>query len=317
MPPPPASIEIAWEACTRPEWERFLQRASKSSLEQSWSYGEAVTRCSGQSVARAVVSRGERALALAQIFGRGLGPLGRLHRILRGPVWLDPEIDAGTRGEVLRAVQERFGLRRRAPLLWLPELPDEPASDALMRSLGRRRMVTGYSSLWLDLTASEAALRSGLHVKWRNALKAAERQRLRVKADHGGRRLAESLAHYDRFRRRRRFAGSSGAFVAALAEAGQRGREALHLSTDEGGEMSAGIVLLRHGACATYYAGWTSPEGRRDKAHNLLLWRGLLALKDGGTRWLDLGGVSPAAPGVARFKLGLGGRLFTLSGTYM
>jgi len=317
VPPPPPPIEIAWDDCPRPEWERLLRRAGKSGLEQSWSYGDAVTRCSAQSVARAVVSRGDRALSLVQVFGRRLGPLGRLQRILRGPVWMDDGLDAATRCEVLRAIKRGFGLRRRAPLLWLPELPEAPASEALMRGLGSRRMVTGYSSLWLNLAPSEAALRSGLHVKWRNALKAAERQRLKVKADHGGRQLEESLACYDRFRRGKRFAGPSGAFIAALAEAGQRGREVLHLSAEAGGELRAGIVLVRHGASATYYAGWTSPEGRRDKAHNLLLWRGLLALKEAETRWLDLGGVSPTAPGVARFKLGLGGELFTLAGTYL
>ncbi len=316
MPSPP-SLEIAWDACPRSDWEGLLRRAGKSGLEQSWSYGEAVTRCSRQSVARAVITRGDRALALVQVFTRSLGPLGRLQRILRGPVWLDDGLDAPTRGEVLRAIKGGFGLRRRAPLLWLPELLETPESEALMRGLGSRRLVTGYSSLWLDLAPSEAALRSGLHVKWRNALKAAERQRLKVKTDHGGRRLEESLTHYDQFRRGKRFAGPSGAFIAALAEVGQCGQEVLHLSAEAGGELQAGIVLVRHGAAATYYAGWTSTEGRRDKAHNLLLWRGLLALKQDGTRWLDLGGVSPTAPGVARFKLGLGGELFTLAGTYL
>ncbi len=316
MPSPP-SLEIAWDACPRSDWERLLRRAGKSGLEQSWSYGEAVTRCSRQNVARAVVSHGDRAVALVQVFARSLGPLGRLQRILRGPVWLDDGLDTPTRGEVLRAIKGGLGLRRRAPLLWLPELPEAPESEALMRGLGSRRMVTGYSSLWLDLAPSEAALRSGLHVKWRNALKAAERQRLEIKTDHGGGRLAESLAHYDRFRRGKRFAGPSGTFIAALAEAGRRGREVLHVGAEAGGELRAGIVLVRHGAAATYYAGWTSSEGRRDKAHNLLLWRGILALKQDGTRWLDLGGVSPTAPGVARFKLGLGGELFTLVGTYL
>ncbi len=317
MSSPSPSIEVAWEACARPEWERLLRRAGKSALEQSWSYGEAVARCSGQSVARGVVLRDDRALALVQVFGRRLGPLGRLQQILRGPVWLDAGLDMSAQVEVLGAIKNCYGLRRRAPLLWLPELPEAPASDALMRGLGCRRMITGYSSLWLDLAQSESALRSGLHVKWRNALKAAERQRLKVRTDHGGRRLQRFLDHYDRFRRGKRFAGPSGAFIAGLAEAGQRGREVLHLSAEAGGELRAGIVLVRHGAAATYYAGWTSPEGRQDKAHNLLLWRGLLALKEGETRWLDLGGVSPTAPGVARFKLGLGGELFTLAGTYL
>ena len=291
--------------------------AGRSGLEQSWSYGEAVTASSGQTVARAVITGDGRPLALVQAFARPLGPLGSLHRILRGPVWLEPGLDDELRLGVLRAIKSGFRLDRRQLLLWLPELPEAPASDAAMRSLGSRRMVTGYSSVWLDLRPGEAALRAGLHVKWRNALRAAEKSRLQVKSSHGGRLLSESLARYDGFRRGKRFSGPSGAFIGSLAEAGQRQKETLLLSAAGRGEPLAGIVLIRHGASATYYAGWTSPEGRRLKAHNLLLWRGIGALREAGTDWLDLGGVDPAVPGVARFKLGLGGEAFTLAGTYL
>lgn len=48
-----------------------------------------------------------------------------------------------------------------------------------------------------------------------------------------------------------------------------------------------------------------------------LLNRATLDLKAHGTKWLDLGGINAAAPGVARFKMGLGGKFFTLSGTYV
>ena len=36
-----------------------------------------------------------------------------------------------------------------------------------------------------------------------------------------------------------------------------------------------------------------------------------------GLRWLDLGGVDAAAPGVARLKMDLGGRIHTLPGAYV
>ncbi len=49
----------------------------------------------------------------------------------------------------------------------------------------------------------------------------------------------------------------------------------------------------------------------------MLLWRGLLELRGNAVAWLDLGGINTAAPGVARFKLGVGGEIFTLAGTYI
>ena len=40
-------------------------------------------------------------------------------------------------------------------------------------------------------------------------------------------------------------------------------------------------------------------------------------LREAGTVWLDLGGIdTQTAPGIARFKLGLGGEVVTQSGTY-
>ena len=82
-------------------------------------------------------------------------------------------------------------------------------------------------------------------------------------------------------------------------------------------ERLAGVLFFVHGRTATYTLAWTGPEGRRRHAHNLLLWRAVLALRERGLGWLDLGGVNAAAPGVARFKLGLGGRLHTLAGTFI
>jgi lipid II:glycine glycyltransferase (peptidoglycan interpeptide bridge formation enzyme) len=53
-------------------------------------------------------------------------------------------------------------------------------------------------------------------------------------------------------------------------------------------------------------------------ANNLLLWHAIKELKSRGVRWFDLGGVdSSSMPEVSRFKLGVGGELFTLAGTFI
>ncbi|MBK19113.1 MAG: hypothetical protein CMM52_09805 [Rhodospirillaceae bacterium] len=80
----------------------------------------------------------------------------------------------------------------------------------------------------------------------------------------------------------------------------------------------ASILLIRHGRSATYYTSWTTTQGRNRKAHNVLLWKGIEELKKQNVRWLDLGGLNTdSASGVARFKLGMGGEVTTLSGTYL
>jgi lipid II:glycine glycyltransferase (peptidoglycan interpeptide bridge formation enzyme) len=78
------------------------------------------------------------------------------------------------------------------------------------------------------------------------------------------------------------------------------------------------MMFLLHGSAATYQVGWSNDTGRQFNAHNLLLWHAIEALQQRGVRLLDLGGVNTQrSAGIARFKLGTGGRVLTLAGTYL
>ena len=300
----------------------MLAAAGRSTLEQSWSYGDAMAAYYGVALDRVVVRHAGAPVAAVQLFRRPTLGLATIVRIVRGPLWLvdgglADGVDEQVHASVYRALREAFSLRRREVMFWMPELVDAPASRALMRAAGTRRMVTGYSSAWLDLTADEDAMRARLAGTWRNKLRAAEDANTIVKVSDNGRDLAALTARYDAFRRAKRFVGPSGGLVTALADAGRRTQDVVAASALAGGEVIAGVVLVRHGVSATYFVSWTSLEGRRRNAHNLLLWRGIRALAKSGTTSLDLGGLDTAStPGIARFKLGLRPEVFTLAGTY-
>jgi lipid II:glycine glycyltransferase (peptidoglycan interpeptide bridge formation enzyme) len=129
--------------------------------------------------------------------------------------------------------------------------------------------------------------------------------------------METALAGYAYLRRARRFGGPSPALLrAAAAEAGSD--PFLAMTAKAGGVPVAAAAFARHGRAATYSVGWSDAAGRRGNAAALLLWHGLLELKRQGTDWLDLGGIDTrAAPGIARFKLGLGGNIVTLAGTFL
>ena len=316
-----AGLTLSWDDCGRDEWGGLLAGCGQSSLEQSWAYGDAVAAVGRRQVRRGVVRRAGAPLAIVQAFTRRPGLPFSLVQILRGPLWLT-ECDTEQRQVVYRSIRDCYRLRRRELLFWTPELPDTPESERLMRVCRCRRMVTGYSSVWLDLRPDCSALRAALHGKWRNALRRGECGGLTLRSGPGDGRLDWLLERHTAFRRSAGFVGPPGALVQAIASEVRPAD--LHVFCAYGERASAeaeplaGILLLGHGLSATYYVAWTSPEGRRAQAHNVLLWRAIEALKAGGTQWLDLGGVDGRrAPGVARFKLGLGGRLFTLAGTYL
>lgn len=306
---------ITWQPCLRDQWEGLLSAAGRSPLEQSWAYGEAVAARHGQQVERHIVTCDGTPAALLQSFHKICWRLA-ITRILRGPLWLiDPLADR--RGaEICRSIAGRW---RRHPLRflsWLPELPDDPRSTALIEATGLRRVVTGYASAWLDLRQDREALLGGLHAKWHAALRRGERAALTIGEDGKQRHWQAALMLYEGFRRKKRFVGLSADFIAALAAA--EPSAALSLTARRGATPVAGVILLRHGKSATYTASWTSDEGRAGQAHNLLLWRAIETLQAGGTQWLDLGGLNTESqPGLARFKLGLGGEVFTLTGSYL
>ncbi len=92
----------------------------------------------------------------------------------------------------------------------------------------------------------------------------------------------------------------------------------LSLRADLGRERVAAMMFLIHGQAATYQVGWSSPQGRDLNAHNLLLWQAMNELKARGVRRLDLGGINTTrSAGLARFKLGTGGQVQVLAGTYL
>jgi hypothetical protein len=272
---------------------------------------------SGSGTSARFIHRGDQPVALVQGFRTRHLKIGTINRIVRGPVWLE-DLSQGNRLEACRAIRRDFKKRITDLLFWLPELPDTAQSMGLMKALGMRRMVTGYATVWLELSPDEDRLRSGLHGKWRNSLRAAEKAGIQVRAAERNRAFEDSMAAYDRFRRNRRFIGPPADLIRHMRYLpGATGNVGVWNAVHENIRV-AGIALIRHGASATYLAGWTSPHGRHRNAHNLLLWRAIAELRKTGTDWLDLGGVdTTSAPGIARFKLGLGGELQTQTGTYL
>ncbi|MBT5049608.1 MAG: GNAT family N-acetyltransferase [Rhodospirillaceae bacterium] len=312
------SLTLHWNDCGRAEWHGYLTAADRSSLEQSWAYGAAMAAYHGQTVDRVIIRQGHIPVAMAQLYRKNLMGVLSVVRIVRGPLFLDGQEDGEPRQDILRAFRDAFSLRRGDIPFWLPELSDTPRNQTLMRSLGTRRMVTGMSSAWLDLSRDEAELRKGMTGSWRNALRMAEKNKANLVITDSGDDISRDLADYDSFHRQKRFMGPSGGFVAAIAAAGQETGDVLVLTANAGADRVAGIVLIRHGASATYFISWTTETGRGINAHNLLLWRGIQALKDSGIRWLDLGGLNTGSgAGIARFKLGLGPDPFTMAGTFL
>ncbi len=308
MPPLPP-LRFIWDSHSRSAWQQLLAGTACASYRQDWPYGEVVV-AEGHGVHRCVARGADGPLALAQFVERRFAAGLRVVLLTHGPVTLGGRPDDGLERALFAEARRRFAA---GLLLWTPAA-EEPCD----RRAGFRRVMSGQSTIHLDLLRPLAQIEAGLDGKWRNKLRQARRPRLDIRLVRGGPLLAWLIAANEAHRRQVGYHGPPPAFFHALAETSRPSRSQFALIACEGSTPVAGAVFQLHGRAATYLLGHTGPEGRRSRAQHLVLWRGIEILRQQGIALLDLGGVDTVgAPGVARFKLGLGGRVVTYAGSYL
>ena len=307
-------MDLIWNREAAAAWQD-LHAARHGSLQQAWAYGQAL-RALGVEIHRAEIMDGERLIGLAQFQCRRLAGYIGLASCSRGPVWA-ADITAQEQRQALHRLKKGIPTRPWRATVFSPEVPVDAVSAQAMKGL--HRVMTGYSTVLLDLRRSEAELRAALDGKWRNRLVRAEGlQGLQVHVRASVKDAQWLLERENLQRQSRGFHALPTAFVQAYIDShAQRSQAFVVASAVQGRQTLGAMLFLRHGRCASYHIGWADEEGRRLNIHNLLLWQAMLMLRDQGIEQLDLGGVNTRAlPGISRFKLGTGGQVLTLAGTY-
>jgi len=329
-------MRATWNGLERDAWMR-LHRTAAAALQQDWAYGDAMGVL-GTECLRAWVHEGGEGgepVAAAQFLVRRIGGLLPVALCSHGPVWA-PGTTPERQATALRTIRASAPLRWPRALLYTPDAP----LAACTGFAKLRRVMTGHSTVRIDLALEPDALRAAMHGKWRNRLAAAERSALKVARVGAKPAQYRWLLDHELAQRRRRgyialpdgfveawqaAVGGSGAGAGGSSRSNSSDRSAtggdesvLTLRADLGRDAAAGMMFLVHGEAATYQIGWVGDAGRELGAHNLLLWHAMLELRERGVRTLDLGGVDTArGAGLARFKLGTGGEVVTLAGSYL
>jgi hypothetical protein len=304
-------MDILWNQTSHEQWDAAHASLS-AAMQQHWTYGASM-RAPGMCVHRAEVIVEGRSVALAQFVCRRYGFMLGVALCTRGPLWLEPLPDT-LKSRIQRELKRTLPLRRPRFTLFSPDLSDP--TDPSMASL--TRVLTGYSTVIVDLSPSMAQLRARLHSYWRNRLGFAEKSGLQIaRVGTTPHELRWVLEEERRQRERKQFYSLPLGFVDNYVDAG--GSEAaLILKAEFQSRPVAAMLFLIHGRSATYHLGWTHAQGRALNAHNLILWHAFEQLKQRGIERLDLGGVNTHdLPGISRFKINTGGTVVTYAGGYV
>ena len=306
-------MKAEWGTQNSEAWDGAHAQAA-GPLQQDWAYGSTML-VSGGTVIRAVIQADGHTVGLAQCVVRRFGNLGGVALCSRGPLWLTP-LSGKDKAHAYRSLRQSLPVKG---LRFMFVTPNEPISEDLGLS-PLKRVMTGYSTALLDLGPSMEELRAGLEKRFRHRVGGAEKSELTVH------RVGTNVGQYrwlmdaeQQQRDKRGLQGMPLHFVDAyIASRKQPAHNVLTLRADIGRDRVAGMMFLVHGQAATYQVGWTSDAGRDAHAHNLLLYKGMEALKERGIRSLDMGGINTGrSAGIARFKISTGAKVVTFAGTYL
>lgn len=314
-------MHLTWNPDDRHRWEA-LGNESWAPLQQSWAYGQAMLSL-GVPCLRVAISADSCArsawIGTAQFIVQRLPWFVRLTFCQGGPIWA-PGLEVGRQREALALIRATLPLHRPRLALFSPAWDIRAMGEAEHAFSHRPRLASGRSTVLLDLSRDETERRAAQEGRWRNRLSAAERSALKVRVCGGKASDIQWLIDAEAAQRRQRgYLSLPVGAVQAYQQAHRKPSQALlTLAAELNNQRCAGMMFLLHGRAATYHLGWTNDEGRELSAHNLLLWQGCRLLAERGIDRLDLGGVNTVSnPGLARFKLGSGGRVVTWAGTYL
>ncbi len=277
------------------------------SMQQHPHYAATIEALGGRAQAY-LCKDGDTPLARVQVIERKIGPVN-VAWVPRGPAW--PQVISDN-DKILVLQKLNRSLPPRSVRLMTP---NAAADQALLQDMHFKDVVAGQSFAILDLTRSTEDRLARQHGKWRNRLRQAQNARIMVQSrlfhpDHD--RMLLKLENLQR--RKKGYRALPPAFSQAWASSNRNAAQVFTAEDQTG--LIAFVLVLIHPPGATYHIGWTSDRGRLTSCHNLLLWRASNWLAERGVTELDLGLIdAEAAPGLTRFKLGMGAQTHTTGPT--
>lgn len=307
-------MKVVWNKLDQAAWQSF-HAEHWGALQQSWAYGDALMAMDVV-MQRAMVWEGDRLVAVAQFMCRRMAGYLSLASCTRGPVW-GTDVSVAERQQVYRQLRQSMPLQRLKVVLFSPDRSMAQIDEAELKGLSR--VMTGYSTVLLDLRKPQATLKAELEGKWRNRLtKVLADEKIRYQVQPSFKRCEWLLGKEVDQREAKKFHGLPVEFVRAYIQTASEQAPVFAVAYAQlGKDTIAAMLFLIHGRVASYHMGWADAQGRQLNAHNALLWHAVGYFQDIKIDVLDLGGVNTHdLPGISRFKLGTGGQVLTLAGTY-
>lgn len=316
------------EITDRAAWERVNAATPWAQFPQSWAWGE-FRASRGEDVRRfaSVSDRGEW-LCWAQFafnarrFGQGYWYASR------GPVF-GASVPVAERKKILHDfIVAITNAPIRRPFFWRfePVAEMKQPEGLLPLQLRRARTLSPSTTLLLDLAGDRETLLQGMHQKTRYNIGLAARKGVTTRVATHPDDLETFIRLHEETATRDKFTTYSADYLrATFQHMSSNGMAKIRLAFVDKKPL-AGMMEISYGDTVTYLHGASSSEARNVMAPYALHWDAITQAQRDGAALYDFWGINPpsrAMPnykpsweGITRFKLGWGGRVVNLYGTW-
>ena len=311
---------IDWNVLNVSEWQERFAKIDRSNLLQSYEYALAACPIKKQKARWGLIRLDGAEAGLVQILEAGIFK-NALHAITLdcGPLWFTGFGEEEDFKDFLQAFRKKFPKRVGRKIRFIPEMPESKGvKSALEKYKFSRSESSDQQTYWIDLRLSPNDLLGKLKKNWRNMLTRAQKDGLKTYWSIEPAHLKALLQYHMLDKIEKDYRGPSVELIAKLAQATAPQGKMILGRTEKNGAVLGYALFFLHGKSATYQIGWTSTEGRKCGAQNLLLWDALSVLQERHITDLDLGGINDdTAKGVKTFKSGMGGDHVRHAGLYL
>tara|TARA_R110002072_G_scaffold1989_2_gene16411 strand:+ start:127491 stop:129482 length:1992 start_codon:yes stop_codon:yes gene_type:complete len=294
--------KIDWN-CKEEEYRELFKLIPKSNLLQNYDYANAKAE-NHNDILRGIIYFGDKKIGVVQGIYKSLFGI-KILRINRGPALINQE--SYSLINILKLIKKKSFV-----LLIAPEFSLRAYQYLMNKAFTFKWKKQTHQSVWVNLSLTEEDLRASLHSKWRNTLKAAEKNELRVDTQNSN--IDELLDRYISQQKQLGFQGVDQSIIQKLDTSNSLVQ--FHAIKDD--KKISSVVIAKHGSSCTYLIGWNSESGKALKANYLLLWNAIIFMKKEGFTWFDLGGIDEVkTPQITKFKKGISSNEYKLIGEFL
>lgn len=309
--------EIEWlndDIEERNKYTEVYKMIGFSNIPQFWDYGTVKKTTEGSDLFRGIIKDEGKAVGIVQVLLKKKMGIPIVARVNRGPLFIMDYDSSVNHLKAMDLIRQR--IPHPLPIIYAANIENSPKNiELLTKRKWRQWNPFGYETGIIDLNPELEVIRKGFHSKWRNQLKAAEKNSIAINCDFE--RFNEIKVIYEFSQKEKGYIGIPSEVLDELKALNNSPLRIFYI-TNEKKRIIAFDIFFTTENFGLYFVGWNDEEGRKMYANNLLLYHAVKYYKKMGCRWLDLGGIDYIdTEENARFKDGLKPTHVRLAGEFI